>query len=108
MSYAKLSQAFRERTPFKYDKFLHFDGTKVIGIETSWLQDGFRWKRQGDKKAVLAEWSNITERNTQLFTTEATSVSPQRSWLMGSITSGESINFHLNTERSASPTKISR
>ena len=56
MSYAKLSQAFKDRTTFKYDKWLHFDGTKVIGTETSWQNIGGRWQSQGNKKVVLAEW----------------------------------------------------
>ena len=88
MSYAKLSQAFRERTPFKYDKFLHFDGTKVIGIETNWQQDGFRWKRQGDQKVVLAEWVEhngkqyavVYNRGNKCFTTEVMAYGFNNKW----------------------------
>ena len=88
MSYAKLSQAFKDRAPFKYDKFLHFDGTKVIGVETSWQRIGGRWQRGGDQKVVLAEWiehngkeySVVYNRGNKCFATEVMAWGFNNSW----------------------------
>ena len=88
MSYAKLSQAFKDRTTFKYDKWLHFDGTKVIGTETSWQNIGGRWQSQGNKKVVLAEWiehngkqySVVYNRGNKCFTTEVMQYGFNNSW----------------------------
>jgi hypothetical protein len=57
MSYNKLSEHFKSRTPYKYNKEVHFDGTKIIATETSWEYDNGRWQRKrGTDKIVLAEY----------------------------------------------------
>ena len=58
MSYLKLSEHFKARTPFKYNKEVHFDGTKIIATESSWTRDiNGRWqRRQGTDQIVLAEY----------------------------------------------------
>ena len=58
MSYSKLSEHFKSRTPFKYNKELHFDGTKIVATETKWERDqNNRWyRKQGTDKIVLAEY----------------------------------------------------
>ena len=88
MSYAKLSHAFATRTPFKYDKWLHFDGTKVIGIENSWKYVGNRWQRGGTQKVVLAEWvehngkqySVVYNRGNKCFASEVMHYGFNNSW----------------------------
>ena len=58
MSYSKLSEHFKARTPYKYNKQVHFDGTKIIATENKWERDqNGRWfRRQGTDKIVLAEY----------------------------------------------------
>ena len=58
MSYSKLSEHFKARTPFKYNKQLHFDGTKIVATENKWERDSNgRWfRKQGTDKIVLAEY----------------------------------------------------
>ena len=78
MSYDKLQQAFKTKTPYKYNSHLHFDGTKVIGTETSWRNINGQWKNQGTQKVVLAEYvvhkgksyAVVYNRGNKCFTTE--------------------------------------
>ena len=58
MSYLKLSQNFKSRTPYKYNKQIHFDGTKIIATEVSWARDkhGSWYRKNGIEKIVLAEY----------------------------------------------------
>ena len=58
MSYSKLSEHFKARTPFKYNKEVHFDGTKIIATEVRWTRDqNGRWFRQKlNDQIVLAEY----------------------------------------------------
>ena len=58
MSYSKLSEHFKSRTPFKYNKEVHFDGTKIIATENTWERDqNNRWyRKKGTDKIVLAEY----------------------------------------------------
>ena len=58
MSYSKLSEHFKSRTPFKYNKEVHFDGTKIVATESKWERDqNGRWfRKQGTDKIVLAEY----------------------------------------------------
>jgi len=58
MSYSKLSEHFKARTPYKYNQQVHFDGTKIVATETKWERDqNNRWyRKQGTDKIVLAEY----------------------------------------------------
>ena len=58
MSYAKLSEHFKARTPYKYNKEVHFDGTKIIATEVRWARDRTgRWFREKlNDQIVLAEY----------------------------------------------------
>ena len=57
MSYSKLAEHFKARTPFKYNKEVHFDGTKIIATENTWARDHTgRWfRKKGTDEIVLAE-----------------------------------------------------
>ena len=57
MSYDKLQQHFKAKTPYKYNKEVIFDGTKVIATEVRWVHKDGRWQRlSGEDKIVLAEY----------------------------------------------------
>ena len=80
MSYSKLSEHFKARTPFKYNKQVHFDGTKIVATETKWERDqNNRWyRKQGTDKIVLAEhiehngkeYAVVYNRGNKCFATE--------------------------------------
>tara|TARA_A100001391_G_C4981928_1_gene255566 strand:+ start:441 stop:890 length:450 start_codon:yes stop_codon:yes gene_type:complete len=80
MSYSKLSEHFKARTPYKYNKEVHFDGTKIIATENKWTRDqNGRWyRRQGTDKIVLAEhiehngkeYAVVYNRGNKCFATE--------------------------------------
>ena len=57
MSYNKLATNFKARTPYKYSKEIHFDGTKIVAVERSWVYKDNRWQVQrGTDNIVLAEY----------------------------------------------------
>ena len=57
MSYSKLATHFKSRTPFKYNKEVHFDGTKIVATEKSWEYKDGRWQvKRGTDQIVLAEY----------------------------------------------------
>ena len=57
MSYSKLSEHFKARTPYKYNKEVHFDGTKIIATEVKWSYLDGRWQRiLQPQEIVLAEY----------------------------------------------------
>ena len=57
MSYDKLSTNFKSKTPYKYNKELIFDGTKIIATEIQWVHKDGRWQRLTQpEKVVLAEY----------------------------------------------------
>ena len=58
MSYIKLSEHFKARTPYKYSKEIYFDGTKIIATEVSWARDqnNHWYRKQGTDNIVLAEY----------------------------------------------------
>ena len=57
MSYSKLATHFKSRTPFKYNKEVHFDGTKIVATEKSWEYKDNRWQiKRGKDQIVLAEY----------------------------------------------------
>ena len=59
MSYNKLATHFKARTHYKYNKSVHFDGTRIVATETKWNLDPTtgRWTRhKGTDKIVLAEY----------------------------------------------------
>ena len=79
MSYAKLSEHFNARTPYKYSKEIYFDGTKIIATEISWVRKDGRWERlSGKDKIVLAEhiehngkeYAVVYNRGNKCFATE--------------------------------------
>ena len=78
MSYAKLSEFFKSRTPYKYDKYMYFDGTKIIATHTEWKYKNHRWQKIGDIKVVLAEhiehngksYAVVYNRGNKCFATE--------------------------------------
>ena len=79
MSYEKLSQHFKARTPYKYNKEVYFDGTKIIATEVSWSYKDGRWQRLSHpEKIVLAEhiehngkkYAIVYNRGNKCFATE--------------------------------------
>ena len=58
MSYDKLSTNFKARTPYKYNKEVIFDGTKIIATEVKWARkpNGEWFREKCDDKIVLAEY----------------------------------------------------
>ena len=78
MSYDKLQQHFKKRTPYKYDKFTHFDGEKIISTITEWVHTTNGWHKTGSDKVVLAEYVShkgreyavVYNRGNKCFTTE--------------------------------------
>tara|TARA_Y100000592_G_scaffold27553_1_gene43730 strand:+ start:983 stop:1429 length:447 start_codon:yes stop_codon:yes gene_type:complete len=79
MSYSKLSEHFKSRTPFKYNKEVHFDGTKIVATEKSWEYKDGRWQvKRGTDEIVLAEhiehngksYAVVYNRGNKCFATE--------------------------------------
>ena len=79
MSYSKLATHFKSRTPFKYNHQVHFDGTKIIATEKSWVYEDNRWQvRHGTDEIVLAEhiehngksYAVVYNRGNKCFATE--------------------------------------
>ena len=79
MSYSKLATHFKSRTPFKYNHQVHFDGTKIIATEKSWVYEDNRWQvRHGTDEIVLAEhiehngksYAVVYNRGNKCFTSE--------------------------------------
>ncbi len=63
MSYNKLATHFKARTPYKYSKEVHFDGTKIVATERSWIYEDGRWQIQrGTDEIVLAEYIEYDDR----------------------------------------------
>ena len=63
MSYNKLSEHFKARTPYKYSNEIHFDGTKVVAVERKWVYEDGRWQVQrGTDEIVLAEYIEYDDR----------------------------------------------
>ena len=58
MSYAKLSEHFKARTPYKYNKEVHFDGSKIIANEVRWARkpNGQWFRERSSDNIVLAEY----------------------------------------------------
>ena len=79
MSYDKLSTNFKARKPYKYNKEVIFDGTKIVATEVKWSYKDGRWQRKdGDDKIVLAEhivhngkeYAVVYNRGNKCFATE--------------------------------------
>ena len=79
MSYSKLAKHFKSRTPFKYSKEVHFNGTKIIATERSWEYKDGRWQiKHGTDQIVLAEhiehngksYAVVYNRGNKCFATE--------------------------------------
>lgn len=58
MSYDKLQQHFKAKTPYKYNKEVIFDGTKIIATELKWSRkpNGHWFREKGTDEIVLAEY----------------------------------------------------
>jgi len=91
MSYSKLSQAFKDKTPYKYDRNVQFDGTKIVATETKWDLDATtgRWSRQtGTDQIVLAEhiehddhpYAVVYNRGNKCFATEVMAYGFNNQW----------------------------
>ena len=79
MSYSKLSEHFKARKPYKYNKEVYFDGTKIIATEVKWVYKDDRWQREDQQeKIVLAEhiehngkeYAVVYNRGNKCFATE--------------------------------------
>ena len=80
MSYAKLSEHFKARTPYKYSKEILFDGTKIIATEVRWTRkpNGEWFRERGSTEIVLAEhiehngkeYAVVYNRGNKCFATE--------------------------------------
>ena len=82
MSYDKLQQHFKAKTPYKYNKQIIFDGTKIVATEIRWVRKDGRWQREdGEDKIVLAEhvqhngkeYAVVYNRANKCFATEVLS-----------------------------------
>ena len=89
MSYSKLTEHFKARTPFKYNKEVHFDGTKIIATEVNWAYKDGRWQRISQpEKIVLAEhiehngksYAVVYNRGNKCFATEVMAWGFNSSW----------------------------
>ena len=89
MSYNKLATHFKARTPFKYNKEVHFDGTKIVATERSWEYKDGRWQVQhGTDEIVLAEhiehngnsYAVVYNRGNKCFATEVMAYGFNSSW----------------------------
>jgi hypothetical protein len=80
MSYDKLQQAFQNKTPYKYNKEVIFDGTKIIATEVRWSRkpNGHWFREHLADKIVLAEhiehngksYAVVYNRGNKCFATE--------------------------------------
>tara|TARA_R100000458_G_C8224775_1_gene208111 strand:- start:603 stop:1043 length:441 start_codon:yes stop_codon:yes gene_type:complete len=89
MSYDKLSTNFKSRTPYKYNKEVIFDGTKIIATEVRWVHKDGRWQRLSQpEKVVLAEYVShkgkeyavVYNRGNKCFTTEVMAWGFNNTW----------------------------
>ena len=88
MSYDKLQQAFKNKTPYKYNKELIFDGTKIISTLTEWVYQNNRWQKAGGQQVVLAEYvvhkgksyAVVYNRSNKCFPTEVMAWGYNSSW----------------------------
>ena len=88
MSYDKLQQAFKNKTPYKYNKELIFDGTKIISTLTEWVYQNNRWQKAGGQQVVLAEhvvhkgksYAVVYNRGNKCFSTEVMAWGYNSSW----------------------------
>ena len=89
MSYDKLQQHFKARTPYKYNKEVIFDGTKIIATEIRWVHKDGRWQRvTQEEKVVLAEYVQhngkeyavVYNRGNKCFATEVMAYGINNKW----------------------------
>jgi len=88
MSYDKLQKAFKNKTPYKYNKELIFDGTKIISTITEWVYQNNRWQKAGGQQVVLAEhvvhkgksYAVVYNRGNKCFSTEVMAWGYNSSW----------------------------
>ena len=90
MSYDKLQQAFQNKTPYKYNKEVIFDGTKIIATEPklSRKPNGHWFREEGTDKIVLAEYVQhngksyavVYNRANKCFATELLAYGFNNSW----------------------------
>ena len=95
MSYNKLATHFMARTPFRYNKEVYFDGTKIICTEDKWAYKDDRWQRvsTGDE-IVLAEhieyngksYAVVYNRGNKCFATEVMSWGFNSQWRSNKLT----------------------
>ena len=59
-NYEELSEAFKRKQAYKYDKTLRCDGTKIIKDSTEWeyCTVQAKWILKPTKNVVIAEWIN--------------------------------------------------
>ena len=112
MSYSKLSEHFKARTPFKYNKEVHFDGTKIIATEVRWARkpNGEWFRERGSSEIVLAEhidhngkeYAVVYNRGNKCFATEVMAWgfnSHYRSHRVGNLKYGEIGKPHKDQQR---------
>jgi len=90
MSYDKLQQAFKSKTPYKYNKEVIFDGTKIVATEVRWRQkpNGHWFREHLADKIVLAEhvvhkgksYAVVYNRGNKCFPTEVMAWGYNNSW----------------------------
>ena len=111
MSYDKLQQAFKKKTPYKYSKEVDFDGTKIIATEVKWVHKDGRWQRipQPDQ-IVLAEYVQhngkeyavVYNRGNKCFATEVMAWGFNNQWRSKQLTNlayGELGKPHKDQQR---------
>ena len=94
MSYDKLSTNFKSKTPYKYNKELIFDGTKIVATEIQWVHKDGRWQRLTQpEKVVLAEYVQhngkeyavVYNRGNKCFATEVMAWGVNNTWRLAKL-----------------------
>jgi len=90
MSYDKLQRAFQNKTPYKYNKEVIFDGTKIIATEVRWSRkpNGHWFREHLADKIVLAEYVQhngksyavVYNRSNKCFATEVMTYGINNKW----------------------------
>ena len=96
MSYAKLSECFKARKPYKYSKEIFFDGTKIIANEVRWARkpNGQWFREQSSDKIVLGEYVQhngkeyavVYNRGNKCFATEVMAWGFNSQWRSNKLT----------------------
>ncbi len=95
MSYDKLQQHFKAKTPYKYNKEVIFDGTKIVATEIAWVYKDNRWQREDQKSQIVLaehivhngkEYAVVYNRGNKCFTSEVMAWGFNNKWRSSKLT----------------------